>query len=185
MIPRSGQEGPLDPRPARSRVVLDRYLHSRAERHGADALNVPTAPLLVHYDDSALTRGRVQYVIEQLYRRAGLRAAVPPGRSCTRCATASRRWRSSTARVVEICPATGSARTATNGRRPTAAPAKFATRCLARCEPPWRPAHLTRVSGHTGVAHPAVRRASWCSRLCATTSPWPQNACWASRPAIR
>ena len=59
--------------------VLDRYLQSRAERHGADALDDPTAPLLVHYDGSALTRGRVQYVIEQLYRRAGLRAAVPPG----------------------------------------------------------------------------------------------------------
>ena len=59
--------------------VLDRYLQTRAERHGADSLDDPTAPLLVHYDGTALTRGRVQYVIEQLYRRAGLRAAVPPG----------------------------------------------------------------------------------------------------------
>ena len=48
-----------------------------------------------------------------------------------------------------------------------------------------RRAHDTVSSGHTGVAHPAVRRASWCSRLCATTLPWPQNACWASRPATR
>ena len=59
--------------------VLDRYLETRAERHGAESLDDPTAPLLVHYDGSALTRGRVHYVIEQLYRRAGLRAAVPPG----------------------------------------------------------------------------------------------------------
>jgi site-specific recombinase XerD len=33
----------------------------------------------VHYDATALTRGRVQYVIEQIYRRAGLGAAVPAG----------------------------------------------------------------------------------------------------------
>ena len=59
--------------------ILDRYLATRVQRHGADALNKPTAPLLVHYDDTQLTRGRVQYVIEQLYRRAGLRAAIPAG----------------------------------------------------------------------------------------------------------
>jgi len=41
----------------------------------------PTAAVLVDYDNTPLTRGRVQYVIEQLYRRAGLRAAVPPGAS--------------------------------------------------------------------------------------------------------
>ncbi len=59
--------------------VIDRYLDSRAQRHGDDALSNPNAPLLVHYDGTALTRGRIQYVIERLYRRAGLRAAVPPG----------------------------------------------------------------------------------------------------------
>ena len=60
-------------------AVLERYLDSRQERHGEDALKDPSAALLVHYDDSPLTRGRVQYVIEQLYRRAGLTAAVPAG----------------------------------------------------------------------------------------------------------
>jgi integrase/recombinase XerC len=59
--------------------VLERYLDSRQERHGSDALTDPAAALLVHYDNTPLTRGRVQYVIEQLYRRAGLRAAVPAG----------------------------------------------------------------------------------------------------------
>jgi site-specific recombinase XerD len=60
-------------------AVIERYLKTRQARHGDDALNDPTAPLLVHYDNTELTRGRVQYVIEQIYRRAGLRAAVPPG----------------------------------------------------------------------------------------------------------
>jgi site-specific recombinase XerD len=60
-------------------AVLERYLHSRTERHGPDALTDPAAALLVHYDNTPLTRGRVQYVIEQLYRRAGLTAAVPAG----------------------------------------------------------------------------------------------------------
>ncbi|HEX8159258.1 MAG TPA: tyrosine-type recombinase/integrase, partial [Solirubrobacteraceae bacterium] len=60
-------------------AVLERYLDSRQERHGEDALKDPAAALLVHYDNTPLTRGRVQYVIEQLYRRAGLTAAVPAG----------------------------------------------------------------------------------------------------------
>jgi site-specific recombinase XerD len=59
--------------------VLERYLHSRQERHGSDILTDPAAALLVHYDNTSLTCGRVQYVIEQLYRRAGLTAAVPAG----------------------------------------------------------------------------------------------------------
>jgi integrase len=59
--------------------VLERYLHSCGERHGPDALKDPAAALLVHYDNTPLTRGRVQYVIEHLYRRAGLTAAVPAG----------------------------------------------------------------------------------------------------------
>jgi integrase len=83
--------------------VLERYLHSRAERHGPDALKDPAAALLVHYDGSALTRGRVQYVIQQLYRRAGLTAAVPAGALVHACVIASRRWRSSTARTSPSC----------------------------------------------------------------------------------
>jgi site-specific recombinase XerD len=60
-------------------AVLERYLDSRRERHGSDALTDPAAALLVHYDNTPLTRGRVQYVIEQLYRRGGLSSAVPAG----------------------------------------------------------------------------------------------------------
>lgn len=59
--------------------LLEDYLASRAARHGAAVLRVRGNPLLVHYDGSALTRGRIQYVIERLYERAAIRGAVPPG----------------------------------------------------------------------------------------------------------
>jgi site-specific recombinase XerD len=35
--------------------------------------------LLTHYDATRLTAARVQYVVEQIYKRAGLRSAVPAG----------------------------------------------------------------------------------------------------------
>jgi site-specific recombinase XerD len=60
-------------------LLIDRYLASRAERHGADTLEDPDSPLFVHYDGTRLTNARVQYVIERLYARAGLRSAVPDG----------------------------------------------------------------------------------------------------------
>jgi integrase/recombinase XerC len=59
--------------------LIDRYLQSRAERHGAEALEKPPAPLFVHYDRTRMTRGRVQYLVEKIYERAGLRSAVPKG----------------------------------------------------------------------------------------------------------
>jgi site-specific recombinase XerD len=59
--------------------VLDRYLATRVERHGPEAVEDPSFPLLVHYDGSRLTPARIQYVIEQLYKRAGIRQAVPAG----------------------------------------------------------------------------------------------------------
>jgi site-specific recombinase XerD len=60
-------------------ALLDRYLESRVERHGADVVEDPAAPLFVHYNGTRLTRGRVQYTVEKIYERAGLRAAVPKG----------------------------------------------------------------------------------------------------------
>ena len=60
-------------------ALIDRYLQSRAERHGEQALEDPSAPLLAHYDATRLTRGRVQYTVKRIYERAGLRAAVPSG----------------------------------------------------------------------------------------------------------
>ena len=60
-------------------ALLDRYLESRIERHSAESLENPAAPLFVHYDGTRLTRGRIQYQIERVYKRAGLRAAVPKG----------------------------------------------------------------------------------------------------------
>jgi integrase/recombinase XerD len=59
--------------------VIDRYLATRVERHGPDALEDPASPLLVHYDGGRLTPARIQYVVEQLYKRAGIRQAVPAG----------------------------------------------------------------------------------------------------------
>ena len=59
--------------------VLDAYQDTRLERHGDDALQDRHAPLLVHYDATRLTAARVQYVVEQIYHRAGLRSAVPAG----------------------------------------------------------------------------------------------------------
>ncbi|HEY5196473.1 MAG TPA: tyrosine-type recombinase/integrase, partial [Solirubrobacteraceae bacterium] len=59
--------------------ILDRYLATREERHGPRAIDDPNAALLVHYDGSRLTPARIQYVIEQLYKRAGIRSAVPGG----------------------------------------------------------------------------------------------------------
>jgi len=59
--------------------ILDAYQHTRRERHGDDALQDPHAPLLVHYNATRLTAARVQYVVEQIYHRAGLRSAVPAG----------------------------------------------------------------------------------------------------------
>lgn len=60
-------------------ALIDDYQRTRRERHGDDALEDPHGPLLVHYDATRLTAGRVQYVVEQIYTRAGLRSAVPAG----------------------------------------------------------------------------------------------------------
>ncbi len=60
-------------------AVLDRYLQTRVDRHGPEALEDPSSPLLVHYDGTRLTPARIQYVVEQLYTRAGIRQAVPAG----------------------------------------------------------------------------------------------------------
>ena len=60
-------------------AVIDRYLQSRAERHGAETLEKPAEPLFVHYDGTRLTHGRVQYLVEKIDERAGPRSAVPNG----------------------------------------------------------------------------------------------------------
>jgi integrase/recombinase XerC len=59
--------------------IIDRYLATREERHGPGAIDDSSAALLVHYDATRLTPSRIQYVIEQLYKRAGMRSAVPAG----------------------------------------------------------------------------------------------------------
>lgn len=60
-------------------ALIDDYQRTRRQRHGDDALEDPHAPLLTHYDATRLTAARVQYVVEQIYKRAGLRSAVPAG----------------------------------------------------------------------------------------------------------
>jgi site-specific recombinase XerD len=60
-------------------ALIDRYLESRTGRHGGESLENPRSPLFVHYDGTRLTRGRIQYLVERVYERAGLRSAVPKG----------------------------------------------------------------------------------------------------------
>ncbi len=54
-------------------ALIDRYVASRVERHGAEAIEDSDSPLLVHYDGTRLTRGRIQYVIDQIFKRADIR----------------------------------------------------------------------------------------------------------------
>ncbi len=60
-------------------AVLEAYLASRAARFPSHDLDRPTTALFVHHRGQALTARQVQYLIERLYVRAGLRAQVPPG----------------------------------------------------------------------------------------------------------
>ena len=60
-------------------AVLSAYLASRAIRFPGHDLARPATPLFVHHRGSPLTPRQVQYLIERLYVRAGIRAQVPPG----------------------------------------------------------------------------------------------------------
>ena len=60
-------------------AVLETYLASRAARFPDQDLARPTTPLFVHHGGRRLTPRQVQYLIERLYVRAGIRAQVPPG----------------------------------------------------------------------------------------------------------
>ncbi len=51
----------------------------RAARFPSHDLDRPTTALFVHHRGQALTARQVQYLIERLYVRTGLRAQVPPG----------------------------------------------------------------------------------------------------------
>ena len=57
--------------------VLGAYLDSRATRFPGHDLARPSTPLFVHHSGSPLTHRQVQYLIERLYVRAGIRAQVP------------------------------------------------------------------------------------------------------------
>ena len=67
---------PVDPA---LEAVWGTYLESRADRFPRDDLQHPATPLFVHYDGRPPSRKQVQYLVEQLYRRAGIRAQVPSG----------------------------------------------------------------------------------------------------------
>jgi hypothetical protein len=60
-------------------ALLDRRLKSRRERHGGDALE-DLARRSSSTTTARRTRGRVQYLVEKIYERAGLRAALPKQR---------------------------------------------------------------------------------------------------------
>jgi site-specific recombinase XerD len=59
--------------------VLQRYLRTRSERFPRHDLQRPDTPLFIHHDGQPMTRDHVQYVIDKIYRRAGVRAQVPKG----------------------------------------------------------------------------------------------------------
>ena len=73
---------------------------------------------------------------------------------------------------VRTAPPGASAASSTRTERPASA-----SRIAAAS--PLGPLPMTIASSR----HPASRSASWCSMLSRATSPWPQNACWASWPA--
>lgn len=62
-------------------VLLDHYLATRVERFPKQraSLERPMTPLFVDLDGEPVTPRKIQYLIERLYRRAGVRAQVPPG----------------------------------------------------------------------------------------------------------
>lgn len=60
-------------------AVLNSYLASRATRFPTHDLTRPTTPLLVHHTGTRITPRQVQYLIERLYVRTGIRTQVPPG----------------------------------------------------------------------------------------------------------
>ncbi len=59
--------------------VLGAYLDSRTGRFPGHDLARPATPLFVHHSGNPLTSRQVQYLIERLYVRAGIRAQVPAG----------------------------------------------------------------------------------------------------------
>ena len=65
---------PLEPE---VEAILAAYLTSRRARFGGRL--VPTAALFVGRDGEPLRRGALQYLVEQLYREAGIRTRVPRG----------------------------------------------------------------------------------------------------------
>ncbi len=67
---------PIDPA---LETVLDAYLDSRLDRFPDSDLDDPTVKMFVHYDGRPPTPKQIQYLIGQLYRRAGIRSRVPPG----------------------------------------------------------------------------------------------------------
>lgn len=75
---RSGQARVLPLHPGLD-AVLDTYLNSRSARFPALDPHDQIAPLLVHHDGGRLTPRQVQYLVERLYVRTGIREQVPPG----------------------------------------------------------------------------------------------------------
>lgn len=62
-------------------ALLDQYVVTRVDRfpkHRA-ALERPTTTLFVDFDGEPITDRKIQYLIERIYRRAGVRAQVPLG----------------------------------------------------------------------------------------------------------
>ncbi|MGH9068660.1 MAG: tyrosine-type recombinase/integrase [Acidimicrobiales bacterium] len=67
---------PVDPA---LEAVVEAYLDDRARRLHRGQRPSPTAPLLVDVRGRRLTPQQVRYLLDRLYRRAGLRSRVPAG----------------------------------------------------------------------------------------------------------
>ena len=65
---------PLEPE---VEAIIDRYLTTRQTRFPGRI--PPDAPLFVANDGEGMRRGALQYLVEQLYREAGIRTRVPAG----------------------------------------------------------------------------------------------------------
>jgi site-specific recombinase XerD len=67
------------PVPESLRTTVRAYQETRTARFVGRRHDDPRSALFVHYDGTKLTRRRVQYVIERIYSRAGIRGSVPQG----------------------------------------------------------------------------------------------------------
>jgi integrase/recombinase XerC len=60
-------------------TLIDRYMRARADRFPKHDVESPATVVFVDTNGAPLRRHQVQYLIDRIYRRAGIRAQVPQG----------------------------------------------------------------------------------------------------------